>query len=118
METLTKAPALTPLQEKKRQTMQQIVDSIEALQGEGLGIERLDAVKKLYDEAKGQDYVREQALAKLVGYYEFELGAAEERRRRVGEISAIYPEAVARLDILPANDKSFNNSEERYKVAP
>ncbi len=114
--TLQNQPERTPLQKQKELTMQQIFDGIEALQSEGLGIERLDAAKRLYEEAKGKDHRREVALAKLVGYYEFELKATEELRARSKEIISVYPGAVGRLGFTSANDGHFNDA--KYKVGP
>lgn len=112
---------ISALEFKKKEAMQKIFDDIEALQSEGLGIERLAAAQRLYEEAKGGDYRREQALAKLVEYYTFELESAQEIRNRANEIIRIYPEAVGRLGFKEAaNDSSFNATsanEQKYNVA-
>jgi hypothetical protein len=109
------SPQQNNLQEQKRLTMQQIFDKVESLQGEGLGVERLEVIKGLYEEVKGKDYRREEALAKLIEYYELELKAAEELFLRSKEIISVYPGAVGRLGFIAANDDQFNDI--KYNVA-
>ena len=111
---------ISSLEFKKKEAMQEVFNEIEAIQSEDLGIERLAAVQKLYEEAKGGDYRREQALAKLVEYYRFELESAQELQNRANEIIRIYPEAVGRLGFKEAaNDSSFitSDNDQKYNVA-
>jgi hypothetical protein len=123
MEIPQVAPVAPSLKEKRQEAMQKIFTEIETIQGEGLGIERLAAVQNLYDSevnlnkmdrTRAGGYFREQALAKLLEYYKFELEANKELRERAREIVDIFPTAKKYLNIEAANDNKFHQGEDSY----
>ena len=116
METLSQEPQLSEAQLGKQNAMQSAFNKIEALAGtDSRDEKKVEAAKKLLEELRSSGnlegreiYRTEQALTKLVEYFELESNL----NMRKGEIINIYPDAAKKL---AANDEHYT-PDDKYAV--
>ncbi len=110
MEAMTQEPQLTNIQSEKKHAMQEAFDQIENVTGVDVANEsKLNAARKLLSEVAGTNYRLEQALAKLVEYFQMEL----EVEMRAAEIKKIFPGA----NITSASNEARFLQEDKFLVA-
>ena len=107
METLTQEPTLSLKEMQLKEADLFISNRINELAKEGLSF--LAAVRKIYEEVKGQKYREEQVAAKLLEL----LAAQNEVDMRTKEIVQIAPDVAKAIN----NFSEAAANDDRYKVA-
>ncbi len=97
-------PQLSTIEQQKREAGVFVANKLKELQQEGKS--KLEAAKMIYDEIKGNDFRKEQALAKLLEYFNLR----EDVDNRAIEIGTEYPAlSVMLLEEQPvANDAKYS----------
>ncbi len=94
---------ISTIEQEKKKAGEFVKTRIQELQAEGKS--KLEAVKIVYDTVKGHEYRQEQALAKLLEYFNLK----EEVSNRAIEIKTQYPafSILVEEEYPAANDKKY-----------
>lgn len=97
-------PQLSVIEQKKREAGVFVANKLQELQKEGKS--KLEAAKIIYEQVKGNDFREEQALAKLLEYFNLR----NEVDNRAVEIGKEYPALSFTLqaELPSANDEKYS----------